>query len=49
MNFITPDLPWVDAPVNGCVVNLLARAKDNDNNKRSLLLETTGVLPQRKK
>jgi hypothetical protein len=38
-----------DAPVDGCVVNLLARAKDNDNNKRSSLLKTTGLSPQRKK
>jgi hypothetical protein len=38
-----------NAPVDSCVVNLLARAEDNDNNKRSSLLKTTGLLPQRKK
>jgi hypothetical protein len=37
-----------DALVDGRVVNLLARAEYNDNNKRSLLLETTDLLPQRK-
>ena len=38
-----------DASVDGLVVNLLARAEDNNNNKRSLLLKTTGLSPQRKK
>ncbi len=37
------------APVDGCVANLLARAKDISDNKSSSLLETTGLLPQRKK
>jgi hypothetical protein len=38
-----------DAPVNGRVIDLLNRAENNDNNKRSLLLKTTGLSPQRKK
>jgi hypothetical protein len=38
-----------DAPVDGHVVDHLARAEDNDNNKRSSLLEMTGLSPQRKK
>jgi hypothetical protein len=38
-----------DAPVDGHVIDHLARAEDNDNNKRSSLLEMTGLSPQRKK
>ena len=38
-----------DALANGRIVNLLTRAEDNNNNKRSSLLKMTGLLPQRKK
>ncbi len=38
-----------DTPADGRVIDLLTRAEDKDNNKRSSLLEMTGLLPQRKK